>query len=140
MTTKNTDQLKKVTGMTEIPYVSEGIAAETSGFVIHEDGLTSLVEASAANEANSSAVAALQSQLDAANTASQNAEAALATANANLATANESIETLQDRVTELEAIDAGDGSGTGKKEDAFQKVETAAIEMDFEKEIRSRIE
>lgn len=139
MTTKNQEQLKKVTGMNEIPFISAGIAADTDGFVVTEDGLTALVEASVENETAQARITELTNQLTTAQAAQQTAEAALATANTNLATANTSLTTLQARVTELEGEDAGAGSATGKKEDEFAKTEIDALEMPFEKEIRGRI-
>jgi hypothetical protein len=137
MTTKQTEQLKKVTGMTEIPFVSEGIASETSGFVVSEDGLTALVEASVANETAAARIAELEGSLATAQTAQQTAEASLATANTALATSQARVTELEAKVTELEAEDAK-GSETGKKEDAFTGT-TDAMSMDFQKELLNKV-
>lgn len=138
MTTKNTDQLKKVTGMTEIPFVSEGIASGTSGFVVSEDGLTALVEASLNVETASARVAELEQQLAAANTAKQTAESNLATANASLQTANNRVAELEAEVKELGKEDAA-ASETAKGKDEFTKETADAMEMPFQKELLNKL-
>lgn len=99
MTTKNQTQAKKVTGMESIPYLSMGVAADTDGYVVSEDGLTALVEASLLAET----VPTLQAQVTAANAAKKLAEDNLITANATIAARDASIVTLTARVEELES-------------------------------------
>jgi hypothetical protein len=138
MTTKNTDQLKKVTGMTEIPFVSEGIASATSGYVVSEDGITALVEASFNAETSAARVAELEQQLAAANTAKQTAESNLANANAALQTANNLVVELEKEVKELGKEDAA-ASETSKGKDEFAKEGIDAMEMDFQKDLLKKI-
>jgi septal ring factor EnvC (AmiA/AmiB activator) len=137
MTTKNTDQLKKVTGMNEIPFVSEGIASATSGYVVNEDGLTALVEASLAAETSAARITELESQLAAANTAKETAENNLATANASLKAANEEVNGLKAKVAELSSEDAK-ASATAKGKDVFNETEDAMWE--YEKSLRAQLD
>lgn len=102
MTTKNEQLAKKYTGMTTIPFVSEGIAAEISGFVVTEDALTAMVEACANNEAAQEELTGLQAQLDTANAAKKTAEDALVVANASVTEKDAKIKSLEARVAELE--------------------------------------
>lgn len=124
MTTKLIAQLKKITGMNDIPFVSAGVAADEniSGHVITEDGVTALVEASIAGEAAAASLSDQALQAQQAVAAQQAAESLLATANTNLATANTRITTLEARVADLE--EEAPITPTSKKEDKHGKDKT----------------
>lgn len=91
MTTKNSTQLKKVTGLQAVPFVTADAAAGVDGYVVSEDGLTALVDASFVAET----VPTLTTERDNAVVAQQLAER-------NLATATTTITANNTRITELE--------------------------------------
>jgi hypothetical protein len=132
MTTKNVTQLKKVTGQTDIPFVSAGVTVHenVSGHVISEDGLTALVEASFAGEAAAARVTALEQERDAAVTARTTAENNLATANTTIATRDARITELEARVAELE--DEAPISNTSRAEDKGGKGAKVAFHLSDE--------
>ncbi len=92
MTTKNSNQVKKVTGMDIIPYIAPGAATDAEGHIITEDGLTALVEASFEAEK----IPAIQQQLTAAQAAQKKAEDGLVPANSTITELNARIKTLED--------------------------------------------
>ncbi len=102
MKTTQKDKLKAVTGMNEIPYISEGVAAESAGYVISEDGLTRLAESVESGEASAARVTELEGSLQTAQTAQATAETNLATANQTITANNTRIQELEAQVAELE--------------------------------------
>lgn len=114
--------LKKVNGENDIPFVSEGIAAEASGYILSENALTSLVEAAMNNEGAATKVTALTEQLETANAAKTTAEESLKTANESISAKDEEIvklkadlEAAESRADEMEeATRETDASGKGK--------------------------
>lgn len=108
-------KLKAVTGLKEIPFVTEGIAADTSGHVVSEDGMTRIAEAlEASDTAVATATATVQSQLDVANAAKVKAETELAAAKKTITEKETEITTLNTKVEELE----NDGSVTQTTKEA----------------------
>jgi hypothetical protein len=102
MKTNQKEKLKAVTGMEEIPFVSEGVAAEASGFLVSEDGLTRIAEALEAADASQGSMATTQQTLDLTQQQLATATESLNTRTQELATANGTIVDLQARVAELE--------------------------------------
>lgn len=104
MTTKVTEKLKKITGQTDFPFVSNGVAADdANGFVVNEDALVALVEAAESAET----IPALQQTIATANTMLQSATEDLATANGTIATRDARITAL-----EAELVTANASAGT----------------------------
>lgn len=94
--------LLSVTGMNEIPAISEGIESSANGFIISEDGLTRMAEALEGTDANAAAVTELQSQLEIKNGFAQELTDALSAANETISGNNARIQELEARVAELE--------------------------------------
>lgn len=97
-------KLMAVSGMNEIPFVSEGIESGTAGYVVSEDGMTKIAEALEKSETDSSAATEkLQNDLNAANAAKKKAEDDLAAANAAKTKVETDLATATARIEELEA-------------------------------------
>jgi hypothetical protein len=111
------DFLKKITGMAVIPFVTAGIASESDGFVISEDGITKLVESAMSAEGSAAKVI----ELTTAATASSTKVVELTSQVETLTAANTKLEgekvALQTEVTRLGTLDGGKFSKPdGKKE------------------------
>jgi hypothetical protein len=114
----------------DILSIIEGLPVDQSGFFLSEEQMTNVAAALQAAQDNpelaaaNTTIANLQQQLQDQNQQLQQAESALATAN--------------NRITELEAEDAG-GSQTGKQGDEFDGTTPNAMEMSFQKELMQKI-
>jgi transcriptional accessory protein Tex/SPT6 len=120
------NKLKAVTGMNEIPFVMEGIAAETSGHVISENGMSLIAEALEAADAQAAGLTAVQASLETAQAATATAETALATATETIATRDARIAELEAQVEELEAD--GGVTNTSRALDPAKKVKVKSYE------------
>jgi len=96
------DFVLKVTGTSSIPYVMAGVASDSEGHVISENGLIALVELAEQAESNQLQVASLnqnltdlQAKFDALQTKVSENETALASANQTIAEQKQTIDTLK---------------------------------------------
>ena len=94
--------LLKATGATDLPFISDGIEAGTSGYIISEDGLTRIAEALEIAAVQAAQLLTAQESLSAANEALIELNGQLAAATATAATNNALVAGLQARVSELE--------------------------------------
>lgn len=108
-------KLLAVTGMSEIPFVAEGIESTITGHVLTEDAITRVAEALEANDQTAAALQTATARITELETQLQDAGTARQLAETNLATATEEIGTLQARVDELES--EGGVTKTGKSAD-----------------------
>lgn len=105
MTTKTNNQLKKVTAQNDFPFVSAGVAVAEgiTGYVLNEDALTALVEASEAAEAAQAMVTELEEQLNTASAGNTEIQSKLDTANETINANNTRIQQLEEEVAALQA-------------------------------------
>jgi polyhydroxyalkanoate synthesis regulator phasin len=122
MKTNQKEKLKAVTGMEEIPFVSEGIATEASGFLVSEDGLTRIAEQLEAADVSAASLTQTQQSLEQVQAQLTTATESLNARTQELATATSRIQELEARVTELEneatltsTSRQEDGGGSGRK-------------------------
>ena len=138
MKQEHQQKILAVTKMDAIPFVTAGVAADTEGHVISEDGMIAIAEALEAAEANAEAaerVAQLESELVTANDAKLDAQNQLEEANAT-------IQTLQAEVARLKDAPAAPAAGSnpaGSDDDAAGDDVVDASAMDFQKELYRKL-
>lgn len=139
MKTQHQELIKKVTKMETIPFVMSGIAADSEGHVISEDGLIAMAEAIEAGETAVAELVTLKANASKLQQAATDAAAAQKTAEDALKVEQGKVATLEAKVAKLEEADGGKPSGAhgaadpkeGEEQDDLSQYETS-----FDKEAK----
>ena len=139
MKTEHQQLIKKVTKMETIPFVMSGIAADSEGHVISEDGLIAMAEAIEAGETAVAELVTVKANASTLKQAATDAAAAQKTAEDALKTEQEKVATLEAKVAKLEEADGGKPSGAkgaADPKDPNQKDDLSQYETSFDKEAK----